>query len=80
MRQIINESDFSVSWMKKYKREIKSCKGKKHNGKMWRVGMGVDNHANRGYFRGCSQSGIEELKLGRGRAKIYPDTRLSTQN
>lgn len=29
MRQIINESDFSVSWMKKYKREIKSCKGKK---------------------------------------------------
>lgn len=33
MRQIINESDFSVSWMKKYKREIKSCKGKKHNGK-----------------------------------------------
>lgn len=33
MRQIINESDFSVSWMKKYKREIKSCKGKIHNGK-----------------------------------------------
>ena len=52
MRQIINESEFSVSWMKKYKRERPS---KEKNDKldvivMWILGggQGWDQHANRG--------------------------------
>lgn len=67
MRQIINESDFSVSWMKKYKREIKSCKGKKQIGKNVEgrgLGGGGISTLTGGSSGDVANRVWEELKLG----------------